>query len=136
MNTPVRYLPLMNGTAFMGMGPNTGLNEGKEYPYVLWEEYEALSDECARWRHDAQQLALRDRDQTALEHELAAERQQLATARQAVWAEAAGLWCIYCLRGDARLSWSHHTNGNVCAAERMWIAKAKQLAALTPKRTR
>lgn len=78
MNTPVRYLPLMNGTAFMGMGTNTGLNEGKEYPYVLWEEYEALRVECDKWRHDAQQLALRDRDQTALEHELAAERQQLA----------------------------------------------------------
>ena len=78
MKTPVRYLPLINGTAFMGMGTNTGLNEGKEYPYVLWEEYEALRVECDKWRHDAQQLALRDRDQTALEHELAAERQQLA----------------------------------------------------------
>jgi hypothetical protein len=40
--------------------------------------------------------------------------------------ESAGLWCAYCLRGDTRRSWSHHTNGNVCTAERVWIAQAKE----------
>jgi len=50
MKIPVRYLPLINGTAFMGMGTNTGPNEGKEYPYVLWEEYEALEKELAAER--------------------------------------------------------------------------------------
>lgn len=42
LDSPVRYIPLINGTAFMGMGPNTGLNAGEAYPYVLWTDYEAL----------------------------------------------------------------------------------------------
>lgn len=41
----VRWIPLTNGTAFMGMGPNTGLNEGKEYPYILYAEHEAALKE-------------------------------------------------------------------------------------------
>jgi len=41
----VRYIPLTNGTAYMGMGPNTGLNAGKDYPYVLWADYESLKHE-------------------------------------------------------------------------------------------
>lgn len=82
MSDPVRYTPLINGTAFMGMGENTGLNEGKEYPYILytdheaevkrlneyWEEclrkvdrkLDAVQLECDKWRHDAQILAIRE----------------------------------------------------------------------------
>lgn len=85
INNFVRYVPLINGTAFMGMGPNTGLNAGKEYPYMFYADHErvlatslkerdeywegclskvdrqidALTIEVDKWRHDAQVLALR-----------------------------------------------------------------------------
>lgn len=51
-----RYIPLLNGTAFMGMGSNTGCNAGKEYPYVLWEDYKALQEELEALTEDGGML--------------------------------------------------------------------------------
>jgi hypothetical protein len=54
LKNPVRYTALTNGTAFMGMGSNTGLNEGHEYPYVLWTDYEALQFALAQEKEHRQ----------------------------------------------------------------------------------
>ena|SRR3990167_6836075 len=46
---PIRYMPGLNGTTFMGMISNTDLNAGREYPYVTYEDYQLLLKECNTW---------------------------------------------------------------------------------------